>query len=150
MGGLVTDKSVRSGSDLFIVDNADSEWNVLRYLTGWCRLSSGLDIASAYFEIGSLLALDGDWQKVDTIRFLMGDEVTKRTKAAIAQALTARLEESLEAQKVRDDFLDGHIAHFGLTEPGYGIFSTGLSVVVCSGLMKDTSSANLLRINSVA
>lgn len=103
----MTDKSVRSGSDLFIVDNADSEWNVLRYLTGWCRLSIGLDVASAYFEVGSLLALDGEWQKVDTIRILMGDEVTKRTKSAIAQALATRLDESLEEQKVRDDFLDG-------------------------------------------
>lgn len=103
----MTDKLARSGSDLFIVDNADSEWNVLRYLTGWCRLSSGLDVASAYFEIGSLLSLDGEWQKVDTIRILMGDEATKRTKSAIAQALTARLDESLEAQKVRDDFLEG-------------------------------------------
>ena len=103
----MSDKVTRAGSDLFIVDNADSEWNVLRYLTGWCRLSSGLDIASAYFQIGSLLALDGDWQKVDTIRILMGDEVTKRTKSAIAQALTTHLDVSMEAQKVRDDFLDG-------------------------------------------
>ena len=37
----------------------------------------------------------------------MGDEVTKRTKSAIAQALSGRLDQSLEAQKARDDFLDG-------------------------------------------
>ena len=103
----MTDRFLNAGSELFIVDNADSEWNVLRYLTGWCRLSSGLDIASAYFEIGSLLSLDQEWQKVDVIRILMGDEVTKRTKSAIAQGLTGKLDESLEAHKVRDDFLDG-------------------------------------------
>ncbi len=64
--------AARVGSDLFIIDNTDSEWDVLRYLAGWCGLSKGLDIASAYFEIGSLLALDGQWQKVDNIRVLMG------------------------------------------------------------------------------
>ncbi len=95
------------GNDLFIIDNTDSEWDVLRYLTGWCRLSQGLDVASAYFEIGSLLALDGAWQKVDSIRILMGDEVTKKTKTVLAQALTAKLDASIEEQKLRDDFLDG-------------------------------------------
>lgn len=103
----MADAAARVGSDLFIIDNADGEWNVLRYLAGWCRLSSGLDIASAYFEIGSLLALDGRWQQVDTLRILMGDEVTRQTKAVLSQALTGRLDASIEAQKVRDDFLDG-------------------------------------------
>src|SRR5205085_4481608 len=93
--------------DLFIIDNTDSEWDVLRYLSGWCKLSKGLDVASAYFEVGSLLALDGQWQQVDAIRILMGDEVTKQTKAAITRALTERLDASLEEQKIRDDFLDG-------------------------------------------
>jgi len=103
----VTGNDTRVGSDLFIIDNTDSEWDVLRYLSGWCKLSKGLDVASAYFEIGSLLALDGQWQQVDSIRILMGDEVTKQTKAAITKALTERLDLSLEDQKVRDDFLDG-------------------------------------------
>jgi len=97
----------RIGSDLFIIDNTDSEWDVLRYLAGWCRLSKGLDVASAYFDIGSLLALDGQWQKVDNIRVLMGDEITKKTKMVLTQALTGRLDASIEKQKVRDDFLDG-------------------------------------------
>lgn len=97
----------RVGSDLFIIDNTDSEWDVLRYLAGWCRLSKGLDVASAYFEIGSLLALDGQWQKVDNIRVLMGDEVTKKTRTALTQALAGRLDASIEEQKVRDEFLDG-------------------------------------------
>ena len=70
----------RSGSDLFVVDNSDSDWDVLRYLAGWCRLSKGLDVATAYFEIGSLLALDGQWQQLDNIRILMGDEVTRKDK----------------------------------------------------------------------
>jgi hypothetical protein len=103
----VAEAGSRVGSDLFIIDNTDSEWDVLRYLAGWCRLSQGLDVASAYFEIGSLLALDGHWQHVDTIRILMGDEVTKRTKSVLTHALTERLDVSIEEQKVREDFLDG-------------------------------------------
>lgn len=67
-------KSV-TGSELFIVDNSDEHWKVLRYLRDWCGLSKGIDIASGYFEIGSLLALDDEWQKVDQIRILIGDEV---------------------------------------------------------------------------
>lgn len=98
------------GSDLFIVDNSDDEWTVLRYLSGWCRLSKSIDIATGYFEIGSLLALDNEWDKVDTIRVLMGDEVTRKTKAAFSEALvqrTQRLDDSVEAEKTKNDFLDG-------------------------------------------
>ena len=65
-------KSV-TGSELFIVDNSDEHWKVLRYLRDWCDMSKGIDIASGYFEIGSLLALDGEWQKIDQIRILLGD-----------------------------------------------------------------------------
>lgn len=99
--------TARVGSDLFIIDNTSSEWDVLRYLSGWCRLSRGLDVASAYVEIGALLALDGSWQQLDHVRILMGDEVAKRTKSAIVEALKERLDQSLEHQKLRDDFLDG-------------------------------------------
>lgn len=60
----------REASNPFIVDNSDSDWKVLRYLHGWCQHSSAVDIATGYFEIGSLLALDGAWQKVDQIRLL--------------------------------------------------------------------------------
>ena len=65
----------KTGSELFIVDNSDTDWKVARYLRDWCQISKSIDIATAYFEIGSLLALDGEWQKVDEIRILMGDEV---------------------------------------------------------------------------
>jgi hypothetical protein len=102
--------SKTSGSELFIVDNSDDEWKVLRYLHDWCQLSKALDVATCYFEIGSLLGLKDEWQKVDHIRILMGDEVAHRTKAAIEQALrriTTRLDTSLEAEKSGNDFLAG-------------------------------------------
>jgi hypothetical protein len=63
------------GSDLFIVDNSDDQWKAARYLHDWCDNASAMDIATGYFEIGALLALDGQWQKLDQIRILMGDEV---------------------------------------------------------------------------
>lgn len=99
-----------TGSELFIVDNSDDEWKVLRYLHDWCQISKGIDVATSYFEIGSLLALKDEWQKVDQIRLLMGDEVSNRTKAAIDLALariTGKLDASLETEKQSNDFLHG-------------------------------------------
>lgn len=103
-------RTSKTGGELFIVDNSDDDWKVLRYLRDWCDLSKGLDVATGYFEIGALLALDGQWQKLDKIRLLMGDEVSKRTRAAFAAGLAqveARLDRSLEAEKEKNDFLAG-------------------------------------------
>ena len=69
-----------------------------------------LDIATGYFEIGALLALDDQWQKLDKIRVLMGDEVTKRTRKALLvgiQAVTQTLDASIEREKEANDFLHG-------------------------------------------
>ena len=60
--------------ELFIVDNSDIAWKVQKYLAEWCELSKKLDIATGYFEIGSLLGLNGKWQNLEKIRILMGDE----------------------------------------------------------------------------
>ena len=79
--------SHKAGSELFIVDNSDEEWKCLRYLHDWCQISQSIDIASGYFEIGALRALDGEWQRVDKIRILMGDEVSHSTKAAFQRAV---------------------------------------------------------------
>ncbi|GAB4504420.1 MAG: hypothetical protein Fur0043_14140 [Anaerolineales bacterium] len=98
------------GADLFIVDNSDEQWKALRYLRDWCGISSAMDIATGYFEIGALLGLDGHWQKLDKIRILMGDEVSKRTYDAFAKALgelKTVLDNSLEQAKEKNDFLEG-------------------------------------------
>lgn len=97
-------------SDLFIVDNSDSDWKVRSYLKDWCELSRAIDIATGYFEIGALLVLDEKWQSVEQIRILMGDEVSLRTKRAFIQGLQkihARLDASLESEKSQNDFLRG-------------------------------------------
>ena len=99
-----------TGSELFIVDNSEEDWKVQRYLHDWCQLSKAVDVATGYFEIGSLLALGEEWQKVDRIRILMGDEVSRRTKSAFLDGLrqvTCRLDASIEAEKQKNDFLAG-------------------------------------------
>ena len=98
------------GSELFIVDNSDEDWKVVRYLHDWCQLSKSIDVATGYFEIGSLLALKDEWQKVDQIRVLMGDEVSQRTKKAFEVGLNEvkrYLNASLESEKQKNDFLAG-------------------------------------------
>ena len=103
-------RSSPTGSELFIVDNSDEDWKVLRYLRDWCEISNSIDIATAYFEIGSLLALDGEWQKVGSIRILMGDEISRRSKNAFAAGLAQvrqRLDNSLESEKEKNAFLSG-------------------------------------------
>ncbi len=103
-------KVSQAGSELFIVDNSDEDWKVVRYLHDWCQLSKSIDIATGYFEIGSLLALRGEWQKVDQFRILMGNEVSLRTKNAFTAGLreaTGHLDASLEKEKETNDFLCG-------------------------------------------
>jgi hypothetical protein len=94
---------------LFIVDNAPGGRNGLGYLQEWCELARAIDIATGVFEIGALLDLDGQWQKLDEIRILMGDEVARRTKKALLDAVKTRattlLDDSIEGAKEVDPFL---------------------------------------------
>jgi len=95
---------------IFIVDNSDTEWKVRSYLAEWCDLSRAIDIATGYFEIGALRALDEKWQSVDKIRLLIGDEVSLRTKRAFSEGLrqiSGRLNGSIESEKTKNDFLEG-------------------------------------------
>jgi superfamily II DNA/RNA helicase len=101
----------KTGGDLFIVDNSDEDWKALQYLREWAQISTAFDIATRFFEIGALLALDGEWQKLDRVRILMGAETTKRTRQALLDSLTAsatqQLDESIEKEKEQNDFLKG-------------------------------------------
>jgi hypothetical protein len=62
-----------SAAGLFIVDNSDSDWEVRSCGTEWCELSKAIEIATGYFKVGSLLALDDQWQAVHVFRLRMGD-----------------------------------------------------------------------------
>ncbi len=99
------------GGDLLIVDNSVSGWTGLRYLEEWTQVARAFDIATGYFEIGSLLALDGNWQNLEKIRVLMGDETTQRTKRALLEAVKNRAEQELDRSldDAKDDnpFLEG-------------------------------------------
>ena len=97
------------GRGLFIVDNSVSGWTGLRYLEEWAGIAKAFDIATGYFEIGALLALDGQWQSLDNIRILMGAETTYRTRTALLDAVRGRavqiLDGSLEENKGTNPFL---------------------------------------------
>ncbi|HDK16421.1 MAG TPA: helicase, partial [Nitrospirae bacterium] len=98
------------GSDLFIVDNSDNDWKVKNYLHDWTEIADKFDIATGYFEIGALLALDGQWQKLDKLRILMGDEVSGRTRNALVEGIKQAkeiLDNSIEKEKENNDFLTG-------------------------------------------
>ncbi len=97
--------------DLFIVDNSVSGWTGLRYLEEWCEIAKSMDIATGFFEIGSLLALDGKWQQLKKVRILMGDEITKRSKNELLDSIKdkskEKLDGSIEVNKDKNPFLTG-------------------------------------------
>ncbi|MDE0493986.1 MAG: hypothetical protein OXH54_08625 [Acidimicrobiaceae bacterium] len=102
--------SEAGGGDLFIVDSSVSGWTGLEYLSQWTEVARSFDIATGFFEIGALLALDGKWQQLDGIRLLMGDEVSLRTHNVFKEALrqrVGRLDDSLESEKNPNPFLEG-------------------------------------------
>ena len=99
------------GRGLFIVDNSVSGWTGLRYLEEWAGIASAFDVATGFFEIGALLALDGKWQGLKKIRVLMGAETTHRTRKALLDSVRARaaeaLDRSIESEKQDNPFLHG-------------------------------------------
>ena len=55
----MSDDRKRQGSELFIVDNSDSDWKIKRYLQEWADIARSFDSATGFFKIGALLQLDG-------------------------------------------------------------------------------------------
>ena len=99
------------GRDLFVVDNSVFGWTGLRYLEEWTAIARQFDVATGFFEIGALLALDGKWQNLEKIRILMGSETTQRTRHLLLQEAQKRavgeLDRSIEAAKDNNPFLHG-------------------------------------------
>lgn len=96
--------------NLYIVDNLSEKRTIKHYLTEWCKISKQMDIATGYFEIGGLLELDENWQSLDKIRIILGSEMTKRTKNVIdtiGEVLIGRLNDSIESEKDKNEFLLG-------------------------------------------
>lgn len=95
---------------LYVVDNSSEEQSVKQYLCEWCSVSKQMDIATGYLEIGGLLDLDQSWQKLDKIRIILGNEVTKRTQEVIdaaVQALLSHLKDSVDDEQEHNEFLIG-------------------------------------------
>lgn len=106
----MNERATSKKGDIFIVDNSNAAWKVQKYLSEWCELSKKFDIATGFFEIGSLLTLDQKWQNLEKIRILMGDEVSKRTQKAFEEGLeniASKLDDSIEREKEENDFLEG-------------------------------------------
>ena len=76
---------------LYVVDNSTTEQTVKQYLTDWCQVSKQMDIATGYLEIGGLLDLDSEWQKLDKIRIILGNEMTRRTRSVIDEVVQSML-----------------------------------------------------------
>lgn len=96
--------------NLYIVDNSSDEQSARKYLQEWSQISRQMDIATGYLEIGGLLALDQDWQKLDKIRIILGNEMTKRTKTVIdsvVEAILARVKDSIDEEHEKNEFLIG-------------------------------------------
>ena len=69
-----------------------------------------MDNATGYLEIGGLLDLDGDWQKLDKIRIILGDEMTRRTQSVInsvVELMVNRLRDSVDETQEKNEFLIG-------------------------------------------
>jgi hypothetical protein len=74
------------GATPLLIDNT-SDSNVLDALKIELKKSETLDVATGTFEVGSLMALDGIWQKISEIRLIMGDDTSKTTKITLVDAL---------------------------------------------------------------
>ena len=100
-----------AGRSLFIVDNSVAGWTGLRYLEEWSSIAKAFDVATGFFEVGALLALDGKWQGLDKIRVLMGAETTERTRRLLLDSVRNRamkaLDKSIESDKQGNPFLHG-------------------------------------------
>ena len=95
---------------LYYVDNSLDYWNMRDYLCEWCKVSKQMDVATGYLEIGGLLDLDRSWQKLDKIRIILGDEVTKRTKEVIdhvVELILGRIKNSVDSEQEKNEFLIG-------------------------------------------
>lgn len=96
--------------NLYIVDNSTEERSVKYYLNEWCTVSKQMDIATGYLEIGGLLDLDQNWQKLDKIRIILGNEMTRRTQEvieAVKQAFIDHLRDSIDDEQEHNEFLIG-------------------------------------------
>lgn len=76
-----------------IIDNREPN-TVLESLKRLLPESKTLDVATGFFEIGSLLSLDGFWNSLEGIRIIMGDETQRRTRKELIENIKRESDES--------------------------------------------------------
>jgi len=89
-----------------IIDN-QGEITLRDAIAQIAQLTNNLDIATGFLELGSLLSLDGDWQKIGRIRILLGDAAGRKTRKELVEAFERQNDDSLELCKTADDSLTG-------------------------------------------
>jgi len=89
-----------------IIDN-QGEITLRDAIAQIAQTTKQLDVATGYFELGSLLSLDGDWQKIGKIRILLGDVLGQKTRREIVEAFAKLNEQGFERCKQVDDSLTG-------------------------------------------
>lgn len=141
------------GCDLFLVDNSVSGWTGLCYLEEWSGIAKSFDIATGYFEISSLRALDSKWQTLDKIRILMGAETTQRTHAALLEVVRSyaiqALGRSIESTKDGNLFLHGvrRSTRDGSVIEAHVIINGGTQERARSGYLREYCSRPVARPN---
>ena len=63
-----------SGSELFIVDNSDQDWKVLRYLHDWCQISCEIDVADNSLHVQKV---DPHWRFYKPVINRLVDRIAK-------------------------------------------------------------------------
>ena len=99
-------RNAASGKLPTIIDN-QGDITLRDAIAQIAQITKGLDVATGFFELGSLLSLDGDWQKIGEIRILLGDAAGRKTRAEIVEAFARLNEIALEEHKAFDDSLAG-------------------------------------------
>ncbi len=66
-------RTSKSGSELFIVDNSDKEWKVLKYLHDWCQISKATRHILKAYENGRMRdgCINGRGQRAAPVGSLM-------------------------------------------------------------------------------
>ena len=98
--------SKKDTSFKIIIDNRESN-TLLETLKNLLPQAVSLDIATGYFEIGSLLALQDSWQHPNRLRIILGDETSKRTRRELIESVESKCNDSIEVEKEIDDTLRG-------------------------------------------
>lgn len=95
-----------SGKLPTIIDN-QGEVTLRDAIAQLAETTRQLDVATGFFELGSLLSLEGKWQRMGSIRIVLGDPASRKTRRELVEAFQRGNEESLEQCKERDDTLSG-------------------------------------------